>query len=92
MKGYLKCGCEQDEVELAQLQHDAFFKGSKSAQLRLEYDACDRHLKAAILVDDIKNTLCTTDAIKVAYETLFEEYDEGEQAGYDKGSQAPREL
>jgi hypothetical protein len=92
MKFNQKCGCELDETEFAQLQHDAFFKASKSAQLRLEYDVCDKHIKAAILVDDIKNTLCTTDAIKVAYETLFEEYDEGERAGYDKGSQAPREL
>ena len=91
MKFNQKCGCELDETEFAQLQHDAFFKGSKSAQLRLEYDVCDRHLKAAILVADIKD-LPYADAIKIVYETLFEEYDEGERAGYDKGSQAPREL
>jgi hypothetical protein len=90
MKFYQKCGCELDETEFAQLQ-DAAKNGSKLAQLRLQYDVCDKHLKAAILVADIKN-LPYADAIKIAYETLFEEYDEGEQAGYEKGAQAPREL
>jgi hypothetical protein len=90
MKFNQKCGCELDETEFTQLQ-DAAKNGSKSAQLRLEYDACDRHLKAAILVTDLKD-LPYADAIKIAYETLFEEYDEGEHAGYEKGAQAPREL